>query len=242
MQLATAILAGTVYKIDFDFTGAEQKAILQLLQQNNFQLLAYKGASGPNQIASGLPTWFARPFTQIFGQVEIDYEPLYKVFVYNKAVIGTNTTIQMQSISDEIGLGNSLIFNMDGSFSPGTVNPPADTIVLQNYSPAGNPNVTVGLAAKVDGVYLPFCAFTSTPQGSIAMTPRETVCMFAAQTALVSGSVIANATAPGCMFSFSAQDMEYDLAVAPSTYALISAGTTPVKAVPSGSNLSLLLN
>ena len=232
----------TTYKILFDFTSQDQRTLLQYLQANNYQLLAYKGATGPNQVTAGLPTWFAQPFGSVFGSIEIDYTPQYKVYVYNSTVIGANTTIQMQAISGLVGLGKSLVFNADGSFSPGTVTAPTDGIVLQNNRPAGTPNVTVGLAAYINGQYLPFCAFTSTPQGSVAMTPHESVCLFAAMTSLQSGSVTAVATAPGVSFSFSAAAPVYTLAIAPSTYAVIGSGSSIVTDVNSGASLAQLLN
>src|ERR1700743_3314772 len=95
---------GTTYEITFDFTTADQRAILQQLQAGNYKLFGFKGATGPNQVASGLPCWFAEPFADMFGNVEIDYTPLYKVYVFNKANIGANTTIKMEELSDEYPL------------------------------------------------------------------------------------------------------------------------------------------
>lgn len=232
----------TTYKILFDFTSDSQRQLLQYLQANKYQLLAYKGATGPQQVTAGLPTWFAQPFGSVFGSVEIDYTPQYKVYVYNSATIGANTTIQMQAISGLVGLGTALTINADGSFTPSTVSAPIDGIVLQNNMPSGNPNVTVGLAAYINGQYLPFCAFTSTPQGSVAMTPHESVCLFAAQLSLQSGSVTAAAAAPGVTFSFSAAAPVYNLAIAPSTYAVVGSGSSIVTTVSSGTSLAQLLN
>jgi hypothetical protein len=178
----------------------------------------------------------------MFGIVEIDYTPMYKVYVYNQATIGANTTIQMQVLSGEVGLGSALVFNQNGSFSVGSAPTPKDSISVLNNTAAGTPNITIGLAARVGNQYLPFCAFTSTPQSTIAMTPHEDVALFAAQTTLVSGSVTAVAVAPGCEFSFSAATPGYDLAILPSSYQIVSAGAPPVTAVPSGSDLALLLN
>lgn len=73
----------TVYEMGFDFTSAEQRKILEYLQKNNYQLIAYKGASGPNQVSAGLPTWFSVPFGNMFGKVTIDYTPLYKLPKYD---------------------------------------------------------------------------------------------------------------------------------------------------------------
>lgn len=232
----------TIFTMNFDFTSASQKAILSYLQDNNYKLFGYKGASGPNQISSGLPTWFAVPYIEMFGNVEIDYEPLYKVYVFNKAVIGANTTIKMEVLSIELPLGTAVQFNPDGSFSTiGSAKP--GTISILNNRPAGTTNVTVGLAAKVNGVYSPFCAFTSTPQSTVSMEPNEKVVLFAAQTNLVSGSVIGNATAPGCTFMFNASSINYDLEMIPSTYGITSApGALPVTQISSGASLAQLLN
>ena len=233
----------TTYTISFNFTSTDQQTILQYLQANGYQLCGFKGAQGPNQVTTGLPVWFAEPFSNMFGNVEIDYTPLYEVYVFNEATIGEYTTITMDVVSTPQGLGTALMFNQDGSFSPGTAVAPPGSIVIQNNLPAGSPAVTVGLAAQVGGQFLPFCAFTSTPQGSISMTPLETVCLFAAQTDLQSGSVIAAAAAPGCEFPFNASSINYALAIADSTYQVIgTAGGLTVTAVPSGANLDELLN
>jgi hypothetical protein len=242
MSSSSVAATGTTYALDFDFTSADQKANLDYLQANNYQLLAYKGATGPNQVTAGVPVWFAEPFKNMFGTVEIDYQPQYKVYVYNQATIGANTTIKMEVLSDVLGLGHSLIFNQDGSFSPGTASAPAGSIVLQNNTQSGTPTVTVGLAALINGEYLPFCAFTSTPQSSVAMTPQESACLFAAQTALVSGSVTAVATAPGCSLSFSGSQLTYNFAIMDSTYAVYGIDSTNTTPVSSGQDLSLVLN
>jgi hypothetical protein len=234
--------SATIFTMNFDFTSAGQKDILKYLQNNNYQLFGYKGASGPNQISSGLPTWFAVPYLEIFGSMEIDYEPLYKVYVFNKAVIGANTTIKMEALSIELPLGSAVQFNSDGTFTIiGDAKP--GTISIFNNRPAGTTNVTVGLAAKVNSTYAPFCAFTSTPQGTVSMEPNEKVVLFAAQTNLVSGSVVGNATSPGCTFMFNASSIDYELEMIPSTYGITSApGGLPVTQISSGASLAQLLN
>ncbi|AZA80530.1 hypothetical protein C1637_22615 [Chryseobacterium lactis] len=234
--------AATVFSIDFDFTSSDQKAILQYLQQNGYKLMGYKGASGPNQVSSGVPAWFAVSYQEMFGTVEIDYEPKYKVYVFNKSTIGTNTTIQMQALSDEVPLGTAVTFHQDGSFSA-TSGAPAGIITVKNERGSGTSNITVGLAAKVNGQFLPFCAFTCTPQGSVSMEPNEKVVLFAAQTSMTSGSVTGNATAPGCNFVFSAQNIQYNLQMIAGTYGIESVpGTAPVNPVSSGESLTQLLN
>lgn len=234
----------TVYKMGFDFTSDEQRKVLEYLQKNNYQLIAYKGAAGPQQVDAGLPTWFSVPFGNMFGEVTIDYTPLYKVYVFNRAEIAANTVIQMQSLSSEIGLGTALNFEQNGSFtSAGSSNP--GTITLHSKRPAGTPAVTVGLAGLVNlpsgTVYLPFCAFTLTPMGSITMTPKEQVAIMAAQVDLESGNVQANAAAPGASLVFDASRIDYSLMIKDSTYEITNVpGTTSVTPITSGQSLSYL--
>lgn len=189
-----------------------------------------------------MPTWFAYPYGEIFGLVEIDYEPLYKVYVFNKATIGANTIIRMEVLSLEVPLGTKVQFNPDGTFET-TSGAPAGTITLMNNRPANTSNVTVGLAAKVNGEYAPFCAFTSTPQGSVNMAPNEQVMLFAAKTNLVSGSVIGNAASPGCTFEFNAGNINYDLKMIANTFGITSApGGKPVTETTSNASITQLLN
>lgn len=242
--MSTQLITDTTFSMSFDFTSASQEAVLQQLQEGNYTLIAYKGATGTAQVAAGLPTWFSVPFSDIFGQVLIDYTPQYKVYVFNQATIGANTVIQMQVLSNEIGLGTSLNFNEDGSFTSAGSSL-AGTITLNNLRPAGTPNVTVGLAGLVNlpsgSQYLPFCAFTLTPQGSVQMTPVENVAMMAAQVNLQSGSVQANASAPGCSFTFDSSDIAYQLMVTPSTLAITNQqGTSPVTPLSAGQALGFL--
>lgn len=233
---------GTIFTIDFDFTGSVQNQILSYLQENGYTLYGFKGASGPSQVTTGLPVWFAEPCQEMFGQVEIDYEPLYKVYVFNQAVIGANTTIQMQAMSVELPLGTAITFNADGTFSTTGAATPG-LITVFNNRPAGTSNVTIGLAAYVNGDYAPFCAFTCTPQGSVSMEPNETICLFAAQPNLQSGSVVGNAAAPGCTFEFNASSISYKLAFIGSTYGITNApGGASVTEISSGASLIQLLN
>lgn len=236
----------TTFTIDFDFTNQAQRAVLGTLQAGNYNLIGFKGAIGPQQIASGVPAWFVVPFGQIFGKAQIFYEPLYKVFVFQRAQIAAQTTIEMQALSNEVPLGSALTFHQDGSFTAGGVqNVAPDSIGVLNASPGNVPPVTVGLAGLVNtpagNQYLPFCAFTLTPQGSISMTPLEQVLLMAAQVSLSSGNVQANLAAPGAMFAFSAGTMDYPLMITPNTNAITNQpGTTPVTAVQSGAVVSLI--
>lgn len=184
----------------------------------------------------------------MFGLVDIDYTPLYKLYVTTQGNIAANTTIQMQSISTELPLGSSQTFNSDGSFvSGGVQNVPLDSLGLFNNRPAGTPPLTVGLAGLVNtpsgSQYLPFCAFTLNPQGSIMMKPLETILLVAAQQNLQSGNVQANVSAPGCTFAFSASTIQYDLQVLASTFAITNLpGTPSVLPVSSGSTIGTIVN
>jgi hypothetical protein len=233
---------GTIFSMDFDFTNANQEAILKQLQAGGYNLLGYKGAVGPNQVTAGLPTWFAEPCAEMFGMVEIDYEPMYEVYVFNEANIAANTTIKMESLSIPLPLGTAVTFEQDGSFTV-SGSAPAGTITVFNNRPASTSNVTIGLAALVNGAYAPFCAFTCTPQGSVSMEPIENVCLFVANTGQVSGSVVGNATAPGCTFEFNSSCISYELAFIAGTLGITNApGGLPVTETTSGANLSQLLN
>lgn len=238
----------TTFKMLFDFNSASQKEILSQLQKQNYTLVAYRGAAGPNQLTVGVPTWFAVPFGNIFGDVDISYTPTYKLYVFNQAEIAVNTTITMQALSGETPLGNALTFNTDGSFTSGGVQGVTkDSIGLKNNRTAGSPPVTVGLAGLVDlptgSQYLPFCAFTLAPQNSIVMTPKEEILMVAAQLNLQSGNVQASVSAPGASFAFSASTLEYQLMVAESTYAITNVpGTAPVKLIGSGDSIKSIVN
>jgi len=241
---ASTASAGTIFNIKFDFTSASQKDILRYLQKNGYNLYGYKGAKGPRQVTAGLPTWFAVPYINLFGHVDIAYEPLFKVYVSQQSEIGPNTTLIVSEMSEEFPLGTSLIFNADGTFTTNSANPaPPGTISLLNNRLASTPNITVGLAAKVNGNYSPFCAFTLTPKGGLNMEPIENVCLFAAQTSLQSGSVVGQAAAPGCTFDFSATTIDYSLEMIPAIYGIKSGpGTNPVTKISAGDSLSELLN
>lgn len=201
----------TIYKTVFDFGSLEQYKILQELQLNGYKLMGYKGASGPNQITSGLPTWFSESFTKMYGQIEIDCEPLYRVYVYEESEIRTYTSIEMQILSDEYPLGTALILNPDGSFSVQREGTPKGTITVLNNRPIGSKNITIGLASKIMGQYAPFCAFSSVAQDTVYMKPNDKICLFTAQTNIVAGSVVKNLTGLGCSFEFNPAEAQYDL-------------------------------
>ena len=238
-----AIAAGTIYNMNFDWSSAEQNAILSELQNGNYKLFGYKGATGPEQVTAGLPTWFAVDYTTMFGITNINYIPKYKVYFYNEANIGTDTTITMQALSAEVSLGTIVEFDQTGRFTtkPGA---PAGTITVVNKQSSTSNTLTTGLAAYVNGAYAPFCAFTSRPQNSVNMAPNEKVCIFAGQTGLVSGSVNASSTAPGCTFEFNSSNIKYDLKMIANTLGITNTATSPssVTETASDTNLGQLLN
>ncbi len=231
-----------IYSIKFDFTSADQKQILQYLQENACQLMGFKGATGPNQISVGVPAWFAINFGHMFGTEEIYCEPEYKVYVFNRAVIEPGTTIHMQALSQEIPLGTAINFHSDGSFSRGE-STPEGIITVKNERHPGAPNVIIGLAAKVNGVFQPFCAFTSSSQRQVSMKPNEKIVLFASQANMHSGDIVLNSMAPGGAFTFSAENMQYDLQIIRRTYGIANApGAAPVDSIPAGQSLIQLLN
>ncbi|MFS4470958.1 hypothetical protein [Chryseobacterium sp. T20] len=231
-----------LYTINFDFTSQEQKVILQYLQENGYQLMGYKGASGTIQLMTGVPAWFAINFMDVFGTIEIDCEPQYKVYVNNTTINEPNSSIQMQFLSEEIPLGTAVTFHPDGSFSI-TGPAPAGVIVVKNDKHLGTPIITIGLAAKVNGEFQPFCAFSGIPQEHVTMVPNEKIVLFATQTNMNSGCVTTFTTAPGCKLLFSDKNVKYDLEMIPGTYGITNApGTTAVDPISSGSPISQLIN
>jgi hypothetical protein len=132
----------------------------------------------------------------------------------------------------------------DGDFKAGGIsNVPEDGIAVLSQRPSGTPPVTVGLAGLVTtpagDQYLPFCAFTLPPQGSIIMQPIEQVLLMAAQLDLHSGNVQGVLSAPGVMFEFGSGTRDYPLTIEATTYALASAeGGSPVTPVSSGDTVA----
>jgi|GEM_PF-687036 len=230
----------TTFTIDFDFTGADQRAILQELQSGGYNLVAFKGAAGPSQVTTGVPVWFVSSFVDMIGKAEIEYEPQYCVFVDGRQTIAAQTTLDYSNMSAPVDLGTGLTMDSTGAFTVGGISGvPKGSIGLFNGRAATTKPVTVGLAGLVQGQYLPFCAFTLAPQGSIIMTPLEQVLLMAAQLEVQSGNVQATLTAPGCMFEFTSQSTDFRLAIEPGDFAITSApGGLPVTPVSSTSSVS----
>ncbi|MEO5933189.1 MAG: hypothetical protein ABIQ08_06530 [Duganella sp.] len=236
----------TTFNIDFNFASADQNAILSQLQAQGYTLLGYKGATGPNQVTAGVPTWFSLPFSSLFGAIEIGYTPLYQIYVFNQGNIAANTVISMSAQSAPTALGNALTFNQNGTFgSGGVTNVPPASLGLLNNSPN---TVTVGLAGLVklpngNSQYQPFCAFTLNPSNSIIMTPLETILLVASRANLVSGNVQAAVSAPGCSFTFDNNTIQYDLQMVANSFAITNLpGTAPVLPVSSGSTIGTIVN
>lgn len=231
----------TTFTIDFNFDDADQNTILGELQAAHYNLIGFKGATGTQQVTTGVPAWFVVPFGNMFGQVQIQYTPKYKVYIYNQSQIAAQTEIVMQTLSNPTELGKSLTFTPTGQFSSGGIkNVDGGSIGIVNDRAKGTPAVTVGLAGLVTtpagSTYLPFCAFNLPPQNSIVMTPLEQVLLVAAQVELKSGSVQANLSAPGCMFAFDSKNRDFPLMIEDSTFALLSApGGPAVTPIESGS-------
>ncbi|REC62983.1 hypothetical protein DRF65_07045 [Chryseobacterium pennae] len=238
----TLMQKATIFSTEFDFTSGEQKEILHYLQVNNYRLLGYKGASGPNQVSSGVPTWFSMPYVNMFGRFEIYYEPRYKVYVFNKGDITINTTITMHALSDEVSLGTKVVFNTDGSFHSDSVGS-EEVITVYNSRPAGTSPITIGLAVKVNGQFLPFCAFTCAAQGTVSIQPDAKIALFAAQSNMTSGSVADHIINPGCSFMWNAKNTMFDLQMIPETYGIENVpGRLSVEPVSPGSSLLQLFN
>jgi hypothetical protein len=70
--------------------------------------------------------------------------------------------------------------------------------------------------------------------------PYRVSLLVAARMQLKSGSVQAHLSASGCMFEFDESNEDYPLKIAPSTYALLSAGGPAVTPVASGSSVALV--
>lgn len=196
------VLKNTEYDAIFDFGYPSQFEILEELQINGYKLLGYKGATGTNQIKCGLPTWFSESFIEMFGRVEIDHRPLYKIYVFEENNLDEYSVIEMQFQSDICPLGSIIQLNPDYSFSLINKNGDIDSISLIDNRPIGSKNITVGLASTIIGKFSPFCAFKSTAQSEVKMKPNNKICLFAAQTDITRNQVVKNQTGMGCTFEF----------------------------------------
>ncbi len=201
----------TVYRAIFDFGLTEQDEILKDLQTGGYHLCGYKGATGTNQITSGLPTWFSESFIEMVGLIEIEHEPVYKVYVYEESELKQYQQIEMNYLSDEYALGSIISLNKDGGFSIISSSAPKGCIQLIDNRQDGSKKIIIGLASKIIGRYAPFCAFYSSSQEVITMKPNNQICLFSSQTHIIAGTVIRNLLGMGCSFEFKSTDKFYQL-------------------------------
>ncbi|GEO37662.1 hypothetical protein SAE02_18100 [Skermanella aerolata] len=236
----------TNFTMQFDFTSSDEQAVLTNLQELNYSLVGYLGASGTGQITAGVPTWFTVPYTQVFGTETITYTPTYQVYTTSQSPIAQGTVINMQAVSPVTGLGQGFTFAQNGSWTYGM---PAGTVVPANSVGLFNgttQTLTVGLSApaafNASNSYTPFCAFTLPAQNTIFMTPNQSVMLVNAITNAVSGSVQSAIAAPGASFSFNSS-AQYFLDVMAGTYGITNApNTAPVTPVNSGASITQVVN
>jgi hypothetical protein len=237
----TLVQERPIFSMNFDFRSREQQEILNSLQKERYKLVGYMGASGTNQVISGVPTWFVIDYTSVFGVLKINYEQIYKVYVYRRSDITVNTKIIMEVLSDVVTLGSEATFNPDGTF-PTTLGAPG-VITVKNNRPGDSSPITVGLAAYMNGIFLPFCAFTCAAQETVSIIPDEKIALFASQTNATPGSMAGQAHEFGCTFRFSDQNMNYDLQMVQTTFGIKNIpGTFPVEQVAPAASLAPILN
>lgn len=205
------VLRATEYNAIFNFEYPPQLEILEELQINGYKLLAYKGATGSNQIKSGLPTWSSESFIEMFGRIEIDHQPLYKVYVYEENDLDEYSLIEMQFQSDICPLGTIIQLNPDYSFSLISENGNKDSIKLIDNRPYDSKKITVGLASMIIGKFSPFCAFELCAQGEVIMKPNNKICLFTAQTDICRNQIVQNLTGMGCTFEFDEMHKQFNL-------------------------------
>ena len=211
MEIET--LKDNEYKAVFDFGYPAQYEILGELQANGYKLMGYKGATGTNQIKCGLPTWFSESFVEMFGLIEIDHRPLYKVYVYEESQLDEFSEVEMDFQSDVYPLGTTLQLNTDFSFSVIDEKSPAGTITLIDNRHHESKTIIVGLASLIIGRFSPFCAFKSIAQNKVSMKPNNKICLFTAQTDIKSKQIIQNLTGMGCTFEFNDSQKQIALKV-----------------------------
>ena len=129
------------------------------LCQHQFQLLAYRGASGPQPLRAGLPTWFAKSFCGLVGPIQLSCQPRYKVYVCRQTKFELGDVVRPDLLSGTLAPGATLVLDPAGRLRRSSEPAPAGSIALRNEMAAGTGAVTVGLAAPINGEYWPFCAF-----------------------------------------------------------------------------------
>jgi len=201
----------TAYRAIFNFNSMYQREVLKELKTNGYQLIGYKGATGTNQITTGLPTWFSESFNRMGDLIEIEHEPTYKVYVYEQSELKQYKQIEVDFLSEECALGSVISLNNDGSFTVlNNLAPKGSIQVIDNRDKDGK-RIIVGLASKIMGKYTPFCAFYSSAQESINIEPNNKICLFTCQTFIGTGTVIQNLMGMGCSFEFCSTETSYNL-------------------------------
>ena len=206
-------LRDTEYKAVFDFGFPAQYEILGELQENGYKLMGYKGATGTNQVKCGLPTWFSESFIEMYGLIEIDHRPLYRVYVHEESQVDEYSEVEMHFQSDVYPLGTTLQLNADHSFSVIDEKSPTETITLVDNRHHESKNIIVGLASFIIGRFSPFCAFISIAQEKVNMKPNNKICLFTAQTDIKPRQIIQNLTGMGCTFEFNDSQKQIALKV-----------------------------
>jgi len=222
--------------MSFDFTNTAQNRIRTEAADAKKSLRGYKHAVGGTALEGGVPIWFSVPYTEMFGESIIKYDPEYTVYIDSNFTIGSDTTLSNKLQSPPVKLGDALTFK-NGVFTTAK-NGKAGTITL-NREDRSEKDFAVGLCAKVDGKFQIFCAFTLQPENSISMEPKEEVILCSGGLDQ-SGSVTANTASPGCKFPLDASHEKYDLALVARSFGVTAAaGGASVTDVPANENIKL---
>lgn len=222
------------YTMAFDFTDAANNTVRTSAADATKHLRGYKKAVGGVEVAGGVPIWFSVPYTEMFGASVIEYDPEYTIYIDSNYGIGSFTTIDNKVQSAPLTLGSSVTFK-DGKFVT-SQNGTSGTITL-NRDDRSTKDFTVGLCAKVNGIFQVFCAFTLQPDGSICMEPKDEVLLCSGDVGQ-SGSVSSNTVSPGCKFPLDASNQSYALRMLENSFAITSAtGGASVTDVPANENI-----
>ena len=237
----TTAAAGFSYDIAVEFTRAYQRHLLTYLCQHQFQLLAYRGASGPQPLRAGLPTWFAESFCGFVEPIRLNCQPCYKVYVSRQTEFGFGDVVQPDLVSGTLTLGTTLVLDPAGRLRRSQEPAPAGSVALRNEMAAGTGPVTVGLAAPINGEYRPFCAFRCDSQQEAVLTPHDEVALFAAPASLRSGTLVSHLDAPGSLLTFTNHTPFYTLTMRDDSHTLVADWPTLATPVAAGASLARLL-
>ena len=233
--------AGFSYDIEVEFTHAYQRHLLTYLCQHQFQLLAYRGASGPQPLRAGLPTWFAKSFCGLVGPIQLSCQPRYKVYVCRQTKFELGDIVQPDLVSGALAPGATLVLDPAGRLRRSSEPAPAGSIALRNEMAAGTGAVTVGLAAPINGEYWPFCAFRCESKQEAVLTPHDEVALFAAPASLQPGTLVSHLDAPGSLLPFTSHTPFYTLTMRDDSHTLVADWPTLATPVAAGTSLARLL-